>query len=185
MDLWGAAKKTLWLKEELNKLEFRGWWWGIPRLKGKKNEVVQMLRGASWYKMHLRESVKKVLEILGGDTLLGWRLKVWGGFLASLRALHLEREEEILREHFREENKGFKREGLWASVLERKNCLLPRHLHDKKESFLGGGWEAGLIMLGKRFKVLGGFFRKKITHRGWSSLHFLEWRSEFWSGGCS
>ena len=41
-------------------------------MKGKKNELVRMLRGANWYKRHFKESVNEVFEILDGEILLGY-----------------------------------------------------------------------------------------------------------------
>ena len=49
----------------MNKLVFQGRWWGIPRLKGKKNEVVQKLRGALGIKGISERVWREVLEILG------------------------------------------------------------------------------------------------------------------------
>lgn len=40
-------------------------------MKRKKKEVVQILRRGYWYKRHFKERMRKVFEILDGDTLLG------------------------------------------------------------------------------------------------------------------
>ena len=129
----GSCPPRNW-KEELNKLEFQGWWWGIPKLKGKKNEVVQMLRGEAGIKGSFRECEKeKVFEILGGDTLLrdDWKC---GGDPCPLWGLYIQREKEA-----REEKK--KKETFWGE----KKRFSTRKI--EKEERGGQSPEVGLILL--------------------------------------
>ena len=88
------------------------------KVEGEEKWGGAYAEGGSWYKRFFGESKEKGFWNYGRWYFAGGRLKVWGGgFLASLRALHLEREGSKKRERrgrrrFEDRRRGFQQERL-------------------------------------------------------------------------